>query len=76
MIGATVLTEDNIPKYRALVIANALELYARTRIKANTAYTPRNMLAFVRRTTGKTFHHGQYLEAAQALRDWVKEAGR
>jgi hypothetical protein len=54
--------------YRALVIAHALELYARTGLKANTAYTPTAMIRAARQITGKPLKTRDYIGAAQALR--------
>lgn len=69
---ATVITGDNIPKFQALVIASALELYARTGIRAGRAYTPSKMLAMASKLTGKTFKRGEYLPAASAIRELLK----
>lgn len=55
-----------------LTVASALSLYAKTGMKANRAYTPTNMLAFVERTTGKKFKRGQYAEAAEYLKEFAK----
>lgn len=58
--------------YQRLVIAKALEFYARTGRKVNTAYTPRAMMATAAHLTGKTFRPRDYLGAAQALRETLK----
>lgn len=55
--------------YQRLVIARALEFYARTGTKVNTAYTPKNMMAAAARLTGKTFKARDYAGAAKALRE-------
>lgn len=54
--------------YRALAIASALRLYAKTKIQMNRAYTPTNMLRAASEITGLTFKRGQYIEAADALK--------
>jgi len=59
--------------YRAIVICNALTLYAKTGIKANTAYTPTAMMRAATEITGKKFKARAYMEAAAALREWTKE---
>lgn len=56
--------------YRATVVASALRLYAKARIRVNRAYTPTAMLAVASEVTGRTFKRGQYLEAANALDEW------
>jgi hypothetical protein len=58
--------------FACLTVASALKLYAKTGMKANRAYTPSNMLAFVERTTGQKFKRGQYMEAAEFLREWAQ----
>lgn len=63
---------DNIPKFQALVIASALELYAKTGLQAGRAYTPTKMLAMASKLTGKTFKRGEYLPAASAIRELLK----
>lgn len=62
--------------YQALVLKHALRLYARTGIKVNTAYTPKNMLLTAGRITGQTFKRGQYLQAADALDMFLMEHSR
>lgn len=54
--------------YQCLVIAKALELYARTGIKINRAYTPANMIRTASNLTGQQFRPRDYLGAAAALR--------
>lgn len=65
---------DAVQVYRALAIASALRLYARTDMKANRAYTPSAMLAAAAQITGRAFKRGQYLEAADALKSWADNA--
>jgi hypothetical protein len=65
--SGSVFTGKGIEVYRALVVANALRLYARTGLKVNRAYTPTAMLRTASIMTGRKFKRGQYLEAADAL---------
>lgn len=58
---------NGVNVYRALAVASALRLYAKTGMKANRAYTPTAMLRVASEMTGKTFKRGQYREAADAL---------
>lgn len=58
--------------YQALVIAKALEIYANTGMKVNRAYTPTAMLKMAEKITGKNFKRGDYLRAAQAIREILK----
>ena len=64
----------NPVSFQCLAIASALELYAKTGIKVNRAYTPTAMLATASHLTGKKFKRGQYVEAAAALREAAKAA--
>lgn len=57
--------------YRALVIASGLELYAKTGMKPNRAYTPSAMMKAAREFTGKTLKARDYVGAAKALREWA-----
>ena len=57
--------------YQALVIAKALELYAKTGRSVNRAYTPKAMMRTAAAITGQTFKPRDYLVAAKALRDFV-----
>jgi len=59
--------------YQALVIAKALEFYAKTGMRINREYTPLNMYRAVYQITGKTFTRKQFLPAAQALREWMAQ---
>lgn len=59
---------------RAITIAAALDLYAKTGMKANRAYTPSAMLRATEEITGIKFPRGHYGEAAAALRHWADEA--
>lgn len=54
--------------FQCIAIASALEFYAKTKMKVNSAYTPTNMLATANKLTGKNFKKGQYIEAATELR--------
>ncbi len=60
---------NQIEVFRALTVASALEMYAKTGIKANTAYTPKNMMTVAAQMTGKKFKARDYLGAAAALRE-------
>lgn len=71
--GATIFTGSGIEMYRLTVIASALDLYAKTGIKANTSYTPTNMLRAATEATGVKYRRGQYREAAVDLRKLVED---
>jgi hypothetical protein len=71
--GATVFEGSGIEMYRLTVIASALDLYAKTGIKANTSYTPTNMPRAATEATGVKYRRGQYREAAADLRKRVED---
>jgi hypothetical protein len=71
--GGTLFEGSGIEVFRLLVIAQTLELYAKTGIKANTADTPSNMLRNATEATGKRYKRGEYFEAAADLRKVVNE---
>jgi hypothetical protein len=73
--GATIFEGSGIEMYRLTVIASALDLYAKTGIKANTAYTPTAMLRNATMATGVKYRRGQYREAAADLRRVVADMG-
>lgn len=68
------MTVNHPETFRRLVIAQALELYARTGIKANTAYTPAAMMKAARDITGQTFKARDYAGAARAIRSTLTTA--
>ena len=57
--------------FRAIAIAQALKLYAKTGMKVNRAYTPTRMLAVASSMTGKTYKRGQYAQAGEDLQNWA-----
>lgn len=65
--------KDAVSLFRARVIASALRLYAKTKIKANRAYTPKNMLAAATDITGKSYKRGQFEQAAADIDKWAAE---
>lgn len=59
-------------KFQAIVVAQALEFYAKTGLTLNTAYTPGNMIKKANEITGHVYRRGQYITAAAALREWAE----
>lgn len=66
--GPTTFTGKGVDMFKALLLANALGFYAKTKMKVNSAYTPANMMKAAARITGKTFRARDYSGAAEALR--------
>jgi len=59
--------EKEVDIYRAVVIKQALQLYAKTGMKVNRAYTPTAMLKAAEGITGITYKRGQYEKAASDI---------
>lgn len=67
----TTFTGSAVNVYGAIVVAKGLEVYAKTGMKVNRAYTPANMMKLATQVTGKKFKARDYLGAAAALREWA-----
>lgn len=68
----TTFTGSAVNVYAAIVVAKGLEVYEKTGMKVNRAYTPKNMMTMAAKVTGKKFKARDYLGAAAALREWAK----
>jgi hypothetical protein len=66
-------TAHSIEMYRMTVIRTALKLYMNTGMKANTMYTPSNMLAAISKKSGKQYKKSKqgYAEAFNDLEQWL-----
>ena len=66
-------TKHGIEMYRMTVIRTALKLYIKTGMKANSMYTPGNMVQAVADKTGKTYKRGKagMTEAFNDLEAWL-----
>lgn len=53
--------------FQAIVIASGLKMYAKTGMKPNRMYTPKNMMAMAMKMTGQKFKARDYVQAADAL---------
>ena len=67
----TTFTGSAVNVYVALTVAKALDLYRKTGMKVNRAYTPANMMAMAAKVTGRKFKARDYEGAALALREWA-----
>jgi hypothetical protein len=61
-------TPEEISRFRALCLAQGLEMYAKFKMVPTRKASPTFMLAEAAKITGRTFKRGAYVEAAQALR--------
>lgn len=59
-------------KFQAMVLASALELYAKTGVKVNRAYAPTKMMKTAERLLGYKFPARAYQRAADKLREWSR----
>ena len=66
-------TAHSIELYRMTVIRTALKLYINTGIKANSMYTPKNMLGNIEQKTGVFYPTGKkgMLKALEDLEAWL-----
>lgn len=67
--------QAGVNTFVAISLKSAIKLYARTGMKANRAYTPKNMLAKASEITGKAFKARDYDGAIAALEAWIAEHG-
>lgn len=60
--------------FRAAVLASAMELYARTGLRANSLYTPTRMRKAAERLTNKKYGRGrdELARAAADVREWAR----
>jgi len=66
-------TPHSIEMYRMTVIHTALKLYIKTGIKANSMYTPKNMLGNIEQVTGVFYPTSKkgMLQAFEDLEAWL-----
>lgn len=65
-------TPEQINRFQAVVIKNALKLYRDTGMKANRAYTPANMRMMAEKLTGKKFKARDYTSMIDALQSMLE----
>ena len=61
----------DIRRFQATVILRAVRLYIKTGLRANRAYTPKNMAATASQLTGKTLSSRKLPEVQKALEDYL-----
>jgi hypothetical protein len=57
--------------FAATALRGAIDLYVKTGMKVNRAYTPTNMLAAAARITGQAYRRGQLPQASADLKAWI-----
>ncbi len=68
------MTTINPSVYQAIAIKHALILYRGTGMKANSMYTPKNMMAMAMKITGLKFKSRDYTGAIEALKVWIDQS--
>lgn len=58
---------EEVNTFALIVLKRAIKLYIQTGMKANRAYTPKNMLAKAGELLGKTYKRGQLQQAHDDL---------
>jgi hypothetical protein len=66
--GATIFEGAGVEIFRLTAIASGLDLYAKTKILPNRAWTPMAMLRVATMATGTRYKRGQYAQAATDIR--------
>lgn len=64
---------EQVGTYVMVVLKSAISLYLKTGMKANSAYTPTNMLRKAGEITGKTYKRGQLQMAYDDLAKKLEE---
>lgn len=73
MTGMTFAGEKEVNTYVLVVLKAAIKLYINTGMKANRAYTPKNMLVKAAEFTGKKYKRGQLQLAFDDLQSKYEE---
>jgi len=68
-------TPQAVNRYQAVVIRSAIKLYRDTGMKANRAYTPKNMKLTAEKLTGKKFKARDYTGMIEALTELLEPKG-
>jgi hypothetical protein len=68
--GSSFVGATAVSIYRATAFEVALRAYARSGIRVNRLWTPKNMMAVAAEITGLKFKTREYEKAADALRAW------
>lgn len=69
--GTTLAGPDAVNLYRALTLASALSLYARTGMKMTRGAGPAQMLAMAKEYTGKAYKRTELLQASVDVKTWA-----
>lgn len=70
----TIFTGPAVNLYVAASLRTGLRLYARTGIKPNRDWTPKNMMTMAAKITGQKFKARDYNGAAEALQEFIDKS--
>lgn len=70
--GTAFVGPDAINLFRAVTLASALKLYAKTGLVSTRGITITKMLAFAKAYTGKTYKRGEAMKAHEDMRVWIE----
>ena len=68
--------EAGVSTFVAISLKSGLKLFAKTGMKPNRLWSPKNMMAKASEITGKKFKARDYDGAVAALEEWIAENGR
>jgi hypothetical protein len=69
--GTIFVGKDAINLFRAITLANAIDLYIKTGLIPTRNVTGPKMLALAREYTNVVYKRGQYAQAVAELRRWI-----
>jgi len=64
--------KENIDRFRLVVLKQALQMFAKFKIRANAQLTPTRMLQLASVETGKAYKRGQHAQAALDLQSIIE----
>ncbi len=70
--GVSFVGPDAVALYRALSLAQALRMYARTGLVPTRGITATKLLQLATELTGKRYARGTHAQAADDLRTWIE----
>jgi hypothetical protein len=67
--------QAGVNTFAAITLKSGLKLYAKTGMKPNALWTPKNMMAKATQITGQKFKARDYMGAVAALEAWIAANG-
>lgn len=66
---------NGVNTFVAISLKSGISLYAKTGLKPNRMWSPKNMLAKASEITGKVYKRGEYDKAVTDLAEWIEANG-